>query len=841
MAFNHSALLSIADTRIPLTEGWELVRAEPGGFATPDALQAASAWLPAVVPGTVALALDAAGQWSWSSTDPIDAHDWWYRCRFPWDADGAAVHIALEGLATIADVWLNGVHLLHSDNMFVRNECDITSAVQSHNELMIRFTSMQTALCDRRSRPRWRSKLVDSQNLRWFRTTLLGHIPGWSPTPRTVGPWRGITLVRHGAVSVMNRRLCAHVAGTDGVLDATIRIQLGEGVDIARAALIVGGTRTELAIDTDGTIVTVRGSLTISDVALWWPHTHGEQSLYGVIVRIESSAGSIDLSLGRIGFRRIEHDTYAGNFAFRVNGRPVFCRGACWSTVDALGLMGGVDDYRSALTLARDAGMNMLRVGGTMVYEAEVFYDLCDELGILIWQDLMFANMDYPDHDAAFVRSVTIEVAQLLSRLHVHPSLALLCGNSEVEQQAAMLGMPRECWSNTLFSALIPSLVAEHSPGLAYWPSSPSGGVLPFHVNAGDAHYFGYGPYLRHHSDVRASAIRFASETLALSNIPEPAMVDSISCGSPGAGHHPAWKSGVPRDNEAGWDFEDVRDHYVASVFKVDPVAERYADPERYLSLGRAAGGELVARTIGEWRRAGSGCNGALIWFYRDLRPGAGWGLLDARGHPKAAYYYFRRASLPVGIFISDEGLNGLNIHVANDSPENISAELRVALYRAGTTLVGGGKRSVVLNAGQTIALCADELLPCFTDSNYAYRFGPPNHDVVVATLVAAETGKHIGAAFHFPSGLSSVRQPIVLSATAEHIGGGAYSLRLQSNALATAVAIEAAGFLPDDNYFNLEPAVVRTVMLRPCEATVRLSGRVTALNAASATRIEVE
>ena len=123
--------------------------------------------------------------------------------------------------------------------------------------------------------------------------------------------------------------------------------------------------------------------------------------------------------------------------------------------------------------------------------------------------------------------------------------------------------------------------MAEHAGTVPYWPSSPSGGALPFHVNAGDGHYFGYGPYLRPASDVRASAVRFASETLVSSNVPEPSFVDRMSCGAAGAGHHPDWKRGVPRDNGSGWDFEDVRDHYVKEIFNVDPVAVRYSAHDR--------------------------------------------------------------------------------------------------------------------------------------------------------------------------------------------------------------------------------------------------------------------
>ncbi|MGI8509793.1 MAG: glycoside hydrolase family 2 protein [Gemmatimonadaceae bacterium] len=828
---------TLTDERIPFDSGWELLRIDAGAISTPEELPDDSGlWSRAVVPGTVASALGVA-----RASVSIDAHDWWYRRRFTWERDHGRVSIVLGGLATIADVWLNGVPLLHSENMFVHHECDVTTLLRADNELVICFASIDAALRVKRPRPRWRSKLTDTQGLRWLRTTLLGHIPAWPGVPSATGPWREIELVRHGVVSVTDLRLRPGHNGEAGVLDATVCIRVDGATHISKARILCGSVTGAMSIARSGDAVTLHAILSVPDAPIWWPHTHGEQPLHDVVVRVESDLGIIDLPLGRVGFRTVELDTSDGNFGFRVNGKAVFCRGACWSTVDPVALGGTRDEYLSALTLARDAGMNMLRVGGTMVYEANAFYELCDELGILVWQDLMFANMDYPGDDARFAASVTQEVTQLLGRLGSHPSLALICGNSEVEQQAAMLGLPRESWSGPLFSDLIPSLVADRCPGLAYWPSSPSGGVFPFHVNAGDAHYFGFGPYLRPASDVRGSGVRFASECLALANVPEPAMVDSLSCGSAGAGHHPAWKLGVPRDNGAGWDFEDVRDHYVASLFKTDTVAERYADPERYLALGRAAGGEMIARTVGEWRRADSGCNGALVWFYRDLVPGAGWGLLDATGTPKAAYYYFRRASLPVAIFTTDEGLNGIAVHVANDTPEVLDVEVRVALYRAGNAMVGDGARRLKIAGGTTIMLSAGELLAGFADINYAYRFGPPSHDVVVATLTSARTGSLIGDAFHFPLGMAAITAPLNVSAIARPLGDGSYALKLRSDTVATAVAIQVSGFRPDDNYFHLQPDTERSVTIRPVGLATRLSGHVTPLNAAGSSRIEVQ
>jgi beta-mannosidase len=458
-----------------------------------------------------------------------------------------------------------------------------------------------------------------------------------------------------------------------------------------------------------------------------------------------------------------------------------------------------------------------------------------------------------------FAATVRVEVMQLLRRTESRACIALWCGNSEIEQQTAMLGLPSERWSSAFFQQTLPAWCQDVRPDVPYWPSSPSGGTLPFHVDAGDAHYFGYGPYLRDFDDVRTSHVRFASETLAFAHVPDLATIDLVPGGASGAGHHPGWKAAVPRDNGSGWDFEDVRDFYVEKFFHVQPAQLRYFDTDRYLSLGRAASSEAITRAVAEWRRPGSSCHGALLWFYRDLKPGAGWGIIDATGRPKAAYYAMRRASLPIAVFIADQGLNGLSLTLVNDTAANVPARLSVALYRDSEFLLATAKRDVTLAPHSSEAMHADSLFDGFRDLSYAYRFGPPNHDLVVATLTDHSSNTPINDAFFFPVGLPTARQTdLGLTAEAVSADNGVYHLMLQSQRFAQSVAIDVDHFRPDDNYFHLAPETTRTVVLRPvpgsyqvpgmsstCHrgenlATHRPSGTATPLNATAATRILV-
>ena len=638
-----------------LAEGWELRATPPGAVAGPDMLPR-DGWLAARAPTTAAAALRAAGAWSLDApARRLDAEDWWWRTRFAGNGAAAAPDtetvLRFDGLATLADVWLNGAPLLSSENMFVAHERPVS--LGADNELVIRFRSLDAALGARRPRPRWRAPMIENQQLRWFRATLLGRTPGWSPPAAAVGPWRAVTLEHRRGLTVGDVTLAPRLDGAAGIVDVSCRVRVldGDGRGTAELVLERAGVEHRAPLTgADGGDARLTGRLVVATPALWSPHTHGDPSCYRARIDLRRPSGHTEhVDLGPVGFRALTVDTDAtGAFGVRIGGRPVFCRGACWTPIDPVTLAADRATLAAAIDQVVAAGMNMLRVGGTMVYESDDFYDLCDERGVLVWQDLMFANMDYPD-DPAFVASVTDEVRQNLSRLQGRPSLALVCGSSEGEQQAAMWGAARSAWTAPLFHETLPALTHEVCPGAFYWPSSAHGGAFPHQASVGTTSYYGVGAYLRPLEDARHSEVRFASECLAFANVPG---AHALPGGPSVRAHHPAWKARTPRDLGAGWDFDDVRDHYVARLFGVDPVDLRAVDHDRYLALGRAATGEVMAAVFAEWRRARSACAGGLVWFLRDLWTGAGWGVVDAAGTPKSAYHYLRRALQPLGLAI---------------------------------------------------------------------------------------------------------------------------------------------------------------------------------------------
>src|SRR5258706_172016 len=693
-----------------LHEGWRLARAAPGALKDPGGLATLDAqWHNAVVPGTVAAAIHKAI----GLPGHFDEDDWWYQLSFPLPSRSVRHHLRLEGLATLADVWLNGAHILSSRNMFLTHRMDVTDLLRDHNELVICFRSLGEALKEHRPRPKWKTQLVDRQNLRWFRTTLLGRMPGWTPAIAPVGPWGAIAIESPGPVEVDSlrivttaRTLSLRAEASTMIDDARIRI--GDAV----LPLRVEGTR-------------IHGEVNV-DLPLWWPHTHGTPHLENCELDLLACGEWITVDCGRVGFRDIALDTEGGAVRFRVNGIPGLCRAACWTTMDILKLRDEPAALRSALETLRDAGANMLRVGGTMTYESDDFYRLCDELGILVWQDFMFANMDYPVSDPPVRGEIEVEARQQLERLHRHPCIAAWCGGSEVAQQAAMMGLAKEHWSNDFFLETLPALCEEIQPGVAYFPSSPWGGALPFHVSTGIAHYYGVGAYRRPLTDVKSAHVKFATECLGFSNVPE---------GDHLPPHHPSWKARVPRDSGSGYDFEDVRDYYLKELFGMDAIQLRAQDVERYYALSRVVSGEVMSRTYAEWRAPSSGCGGALAWFARDVWPGAGWGLMDSEGNPKAALWYLKRAWASQSIHLTDEGLDGYAIHAINESAEPLDAIVEIEMYKDGRS-VASAQTNATLPARGGVTLQSDALQGYFSDATNAYRFGPPKYDVVTARLL---------------------------------------------------------------------------------------------------------
>lgn len=807
-----------------LADRWEVASAAPGTIVTPDELgDAQLEWVPAQVPGTAAAAVG-------DDERDFDAEDWWFRCPFALEPARAAEPAVLElgGVATIAEVFLNGVLVLESDSMWREHTVDVTGRLRTANELVIACRALAPLLTKRR-RPaaRWRTRVVNNGNLRWFRTMVFGRSPGFAAHPAAVGPWRPVRLRRPTPGGIDNVRVTTSVNGDECVVRVRVACHAGYPEVTAEAC----GQRALLREAGPGVL---EAELAVGRPQRWWPHTHGTPALHQVVVRV----GDETVATRRVGFRTVEYpqDIVQEGLKLAINGLPVFVRGAVWTPSDLVSLAPPERDLRELLERVRDAGMNMLRLAGTGAYESTLFHDLCDELGILLWQDLMFANLDYPVVDEVFANRVLEEAREILGRLAHRPSMAVVCGNNEIEQQPAMMGLDPELGRDPVWDRELGEIVAGCGLDCAYVRSTPCGGDLPFQPAGGVVHYFGVSGYMRPTADARRAAVGFAAESLAFANVPDEVDVPV---------HHPRWKAGVQRDAGtgwdigAGWDFDDVRDHYLNEVFGVDPVQLRRSDHARYLDLSRAATGEVMSEVMGEWRRCGSGCAGALVLWLKDMLPGAGLGVIDAAGNPKVAYHHLRRALAPVAVWTTDEGVGGVLVQVANDRQDSLEAVLRVALYRDREVRVAASETEIAIEPHSARCWGVEGLIGHFLDPAWAYRFGPPTADVIVTGLW--RDGELLSQAFRFPAGRPIDREPIErvgLTGSAEQ-RGERVSLTIATRRLAFGVRIQAPGFVADDDAFSIEPGGERQLLLRPTAAGNAFGGAtVTALNLASALRV---
>jgi beta-mannosidase len=616
--------------------------------------------------------------------------------------------LRFDGIATLATVAVDGVVVAESSSMWVPVEVPL-AAGRHRVEVHCRALALELEL-PRKPRARWRQKVAYHNNLRWFRTTLNGRAPGFAAGPPVVGLWRPVWFLA-GDVPFNVR---ARVEGDEGIVSVTTALPDG-------ARIHVGGVSSVVA---DG-----GAELRVPSPALWWPHTHGEPHRYEVTVEGHEVSR-------RVGFRIVNSpgDVLRDGLRPQINGVDLFVRGALWTPVPD-------DEVRSTLETARDHGLNAVRIPGTMTYETPEFHDLCDELGILVWQDLMFANFDYPFSDPEFRSLVGQELDALIGVIGGRPSTFCVCGGSEIEQQVAMLGLDPALGRPPFFAEEVPAALADAEIDALYVPSAPCGAERPLLPSQGVSNWFGVGGYLRPFTEIRSAGVRFASECLALANVgddvPHP--------------HDPAWKAGVPKDVGADWDFDDVRDHYLKLLYEVDPADLRATDPKRYLELSRRVSGDVMAEVFGEWRRPGSGCGGGFVLWLRDLVPGAGWGLIDSGGAPKPVLRALRDVLAPVAIWMTDEGMGGYAVHVANDGAAPLSATVAIALSHDGQQ-VDGGQRAITVPPHAVWSGDAETIIGRWLDVAYTYRFGPPAHDVVTAEL-RTEAGDVLGAARRYPLG----------------------------------------------------------------------------------------
>ncbi|CCM02300.1 uncharacterized protein FIBRA_04389 [Fibroporia radiculosa] len=438
----------------------------------------------------------------------IAEREWLWLSSFPFSSrgDNGKVELCFEGLDTFCDVYLNNRKILAADNMFRSFivPLDVTTLQDQNNQLLLHFKSAKKIAKDleeKYGRVRAGSTNLGDPSRVYVRKAQYGWRWDWGPELMTCGPYRPVSLITYAArfSSVYPRAIVSHAPVLSPLLKVDIALA---GVLTApeSARFILRNSRNKTVIREEDVPLSIsyhdREKLEINDaiswdlrdlVELWWPVGYGKQTLYEMeVVLLTQDSNVLDRQIQRIGFRRVElvqeplrePDQYGqgSTFLFEVNGVRMFMGGSNWIPADSFLTELTPERYRAWLTLMRDGNQNMVRLWGGGVYEPDIFYDICDELGLLVWQDFQFACGVYPAHDA-FVASVKAEAEDNVKRLRHHPSIALFCGNNEDYQQVLQWGGIGELPARLIYESVLPAVVSELTdPAIPYHRGSPYGG-----------------------------------------------------------------------------------------------------------------------------------------------------------------------------------------------------------------------------------------------------------------------------------------------------------------------------------------------------------------------------
>jgi beta-mannosidase len=683
--------MTTTTTRL-LHDGWTFRQLD----ATPIPNSDVSTWQPAQVPGSVHLDLlrlgiipDPFERMHERSVQWVDDCDWAYRCSFDVDGaslDGARHVLRFDGLDTVATVLLNDEVVASTDNMFVEHEVDVTDVLEAGaNELEVRFASAERVGAERlhgAERGLTPRSMVRKAQYHWGWD--------WGPRLRGCGIWRDVSLIRAPGARI-----------TDWWWRARFQ---EDGAAIITVDATVEGGLAELEVRVHGHGVDVSGAkeVRIDRPQRWWCAGLGDQPLYDLHVVARVDGDVVDERAARIGLREIElvrePDEAGESFSFRVNGMPIFAKGANWIPDDSFPARTSRERVRELLRLARECGMNMIRIWGGGVYESSDFYDACDELGLLVWQDFPYACAHYPD-DEVNVAADVAEAIKGVRRVRNHTSLALWCGNNENQWLYGMgaFGKGPRLLGQVIYDEALPGVVAAEDPGRPYWASSPwSADGEANAMGGGDRHnwdvWHGHGDW-RHYTRCTS---RFVSE-FGFSGPPDRRTLEEVL---------------LPHD--LGVDTPAMRWHdktnkgydtYLGYIGLHYPAPQTYEDLVYYGQLNQA---DALRFGIEHYRRLRPHTMGTLAWQLNDCWPVQSWAWIDHRLRPKAVWYAAKRfyAPLLLSLWSDEAGARTVRASLVNDDVGRrrdgtlalraLSAEGRVVWSTEVATGIDGGASAVV-------------------------------------------------------------------------------------------------------------------------------------------------
>ena len=808
-------------TRKDITAHWHFTDITRPGASPTTKLP----WLPATVPGHVHLDLLKAG----AIPDPfyrlseravawVDETDFVYETSFE-VADPAPPHayLVFHGIDTVAEIALNGEFLGRTDNMFIPHEFQVGGRLKS-GENTLRVTFAAALRVGRERHAAWDAAGYDSAKPDWFHwgprsfVRKAQYMYGWDWGPELLGCglWQKVELV-----TVPVARITAWKYDVEFVEDDKAIVTVT--ADVERAPGALDGLITFIAAikevwvnplsdDSVNVVVEpgqtrVQAKLTVDAPKRWSPDSH--PPLYNLSLTITRN-GKIEHISAQIGLRTIElireadADAKGEGFKFRVNGIDTYIKGANWIPDGSFPAHISYPQLSERIRQAKDAGFNMLRVWGGGLYESEDFYDICDQLGILVWQDFPYACAYHPD-TGDYAEAARIEATAAVRRIRNHPCLALWCANNENHTMFADDWHdlePARLQGEHLYHEVLPAVLAAEDPSTPYWPGSPYGGAFPNDPNFGDVHnwevWHGKGDWI-HYTDDNS---RFCSEFGFAS-----------SCGLA------AWdKCLAPEDKTPGsaavrWHDKTRKgyDTYLSFIALHYPEAQTLEDLVYYSQLNQA---EALKYGVEHYRRLKGRNWGTLFWQINDCWPTHSWAVIDSEGEPKAAYFACKKFYAPVLLSL---------VRAEETVTAHLISDLR-------TPLSGTVQFSLATFDGETLA-----------EATAAVAVGA-NVAAVVATFdISAGLNRprevFVSARFTSSDGTASAENILLLaepkdlklsdpglSVVITENSASAFSVQLSAKRFAPSVWLRRSDNLPleglEDNFFHLQPGETRTLTI---------------------------
>lgn len=592
---------------------------------------------------------------------------WTYRTSFPGISkkdSGSKYVLALDGLDTYATVKLNGKTILQSENMFIMHRVDVTDSLKAENVLEIDFKSAlleSRKIKDAHPEHKWVGFNGDMARLA-VRKAQYHYGWDWGPVLMTCGPWKAVRLESYSA-RVEDLRVDYEVDSTfkkvSGKITATVEGKSGREVQFSAK---LGGKDVFKGTADVGSDGKASIEFHINEPKLWYPHGYGEQTLYDVTAAVTVDGSELHSTTKRTGFRKgelIQQPDHLGkSFYFRFNGVDVFCGGSDWIPADSFTPRISEDRYRKWLEMMVDGYQVMIRVWGGGIWEDDVFYDLCDELGVLVWQDFMFGCGNYPCFPE-ILKSIEDECVCQTKRLRHHPCMAIYAGNNEDYQVQEQMGLTYnyedkdpQSWLRTDFPAryiyekLLPDVVAAHTPHVPYHPGSPWGdGKVSSDPTVGDMHQWNVWHGTQEKYQIYDTlGGRFNSE-FGMEAFPH---IDTIKYYVTDPSQLYPQSHMIDFHNKA-----DGHERRIAT-YLVENFRTR-TELDKFIHLTQLSQAEALMFGYRGWRQRWGQkrhCGGALVWQLNDCWPVTSWAIVDYFLRKKPAYYAMRRVLAPIAVAV---------------------------------------------------------------------------------------------------------------------------------------------------------------------------------------------